>query len=97
MQSAHSLALPLEVAAVLVLAACSSGDNEAAPTHTPNAACASPGATPAPTTPSPTPSPTPLSPFEDEPAVQALRAFYVAVARAVYLIGAAARGGDGAA
>ena len=80
---------PARAASVLLalsltlVAGCSSDEPLAVPQ---SAAPASERPSPSPSrtpSPSPSPSPEPLSAFEDDPAVQAIRAFYVAAARAV--------------
>lgn len=71
---------------VALVTACS-GDDEpltAPPSASPPEVSPPPAPSPSPTpSASPSPSPEPLSAFEDDPAVQAMRDFYVAAARAV--------------
>ena len=75
--------LPL-LAGVVLLAGCGGDEPAAAPVQPVSPSSSPSSASPSPSpSPTPSPSPSPLSAFEDDPAVQALRAYLVAMADAV--------------
>lgn len=75
------------VAALVAVSGCSDGESQTAPVApgTSRPAPVEPSPTPTPTAapPAPSPSPSPLSPFEGDPAVQALRAYLAASSDAI--------------